>query len=291
MARRRMFSLDVVDTDKFACMSKDARYLYFELGVRADDDGFIGSPMRIIKMTESTKENLNELINTGFIIQFDTGIIVITDWLQNNQLRKDRYKPTVYVNERNQISIDESAKKYVLNGNQMETNGLPSDTPDVNQIEANGLRNKLNSIEKESNNKFSGKPNGNQRFPQDRLGKNSIDKDSINNNCAESDCPQDAEEVIEMYHTYCPSLTKAPEFEEIINHSDGKYKGLYEKLNNVIAINNPAITTNEFKTVFINGNGQFKEAVTKGTKKKGYLCELEFLLESIANSRKEKATA
>lgn len=291
MARRRMFSLDVVDTDKFACMSKDARYLYFELGVRADDDGFIGSPMRIIKMTESTKENLNELINTGFIIQFDTGIIVITDWLQNNQLRKDRYKPTVYVNERNQISIDESEKKYVLNGNQMETNGLPSDTPDVNQMEANGLRNKLNSIEKESNNKFSGKPNGNQRFPQDRLGKNSIDKDSINNNCAESDCPQDAEEVIEMYHTYCPSLTKAPEFEEIINHSDGKYKGLYEKLNNVIAINNPAITTNEFKTVFINGNGQFKEAVTKGTKKKGYLCELEFLLESIANSRKNKATA
>lgn len=291
MARRRMFSLDVVDTDKFACMSKDARYLYFELGVRADDDGFIGSPMRIIKMTESTKENLNELINTGFIIQFDTGIIVITDWLQNNQLRKDRYKPTVYVNERNQISINESAKKYVLNGNQMETNGLPSDTQDVNQMEANGLRNKLNNIEKESNNKFSGKPNGNQRFPQDRLGKNSIDKDSINNNCAESDCPQDAEEVIEMYHTCCPSLTKAPEFEEIINHSDGKYKGLYEKLNNVIAINNPAITTNEFKTVFINGNGQFKEAVTKETKKKGYLCELEFLLESIANSRKKKATA
>ncbi len=291
MARRRMFSLDVVDTDKFACMSKDARYLYFELGVRADDDGFIGSPMRIIKMTESTKENLNELINTGFIIQFDIGIIVITDWLQNNQLRKDRYKPTVYVNERNQISIDESAKKYVLNGNQMETNGLPSDTQDVNQMEANGLRNKLNNIEKESNNKFSGKPNGNQRFPQDRLGKNSIDKDSINNNCAESDCPQDAEEVIEMYHTYCPLLTKAPEFEEIINHSDGKYRGLYEKLNNVIAINNPAITTNEFKTVFINGNGQFKEAVTKETKKKGYLCELEFLLESIANSRKNKATA
>lgn len=291
MARRRMFSLDVVDTDKFACMSKDARYLYFELGVRADDDGFIGSPMRIIKMTESTKENLNELINTGFIIQFDTGIIVITDWLQNNQLRKDRYKPTVYVNERNQISIDESAKKYVLNDNQMETNGLPSDTQDVNQMETNGLRDKLNNIEKESNNKFSGKPNGNQRFPQDRLGKNSIDKDSINNNCAESDCPQDAEEVIEMYHTYCPSLTKAPEFEEIINCSDGKYKGLYEKLNNVIAINNPAVTTNEFKTVFINGNGQLKEAVTKETKKKGYLCELEFLLESIANSRKKKATA
>lgn len=291
MARRRMFSLDVVDTDKFACMSKDARYLYFELGVRADDDGFIGSPMRIIKMTESTKENLNELINTGFIIQFDTGIIVITDWLQNNQLRKDRYKPTVYVNERNQISIDESAKKYVLNGNQMETNGLPSDTQDVNQMEANGLRNKLNNIEKESNNKFSGKPNGNQRFPQDRSGKNSIDKDSINNNCAESDCPQDAEEVIEMYHTYCPLLTKAPEFEEIINCSDGKHRGLYEKLNNVIAINNPAVTTDEFKTVFINGNGQFKEAVTKETKKKGYLCELEFLLESIANSRKKKATA
>lgn len=288
MARRRMFSLDVVDTDKFACMSKDARYLYFELGVRADDDGFIGSPMRIIKMTESTKENLNELINTGFIIQFDTGIIVITDWLQNNQLRKDRYKPTVYVNERNQISIDESAKKYVLNGNQMETNGLPSDTPDVNQMEANGLRNKLNNIEKESNNKFSCKPNGNQRFPQDRLGKNSIDKDSINNNCAKSSYPE-AQEVIDMYNNTCTSLTLSPNIEIIGEQWDGKYKGLYEAINKCIPLTNPTITTNEFKTMFETAEGM-SEQIKKSSKENGCTNELEFILNRMLKA-KEKVTA
>ena len=282
MARRRMFSLDVVDTDKFACMSKDARYLYFELGVRADDDGFIGSPMRIIKMTESTKENLNELINTGFIIQFDTGIIVITDWLQNNQLRKDRYKPTVYVNERNQISIDESAKKYVLNGNQMETNGLPSDTPDVNQMEANGLRNKLNSIEKESNNKFSGKPNGNQRFPQDRLGKNSIDKDSINNNCAKSGRPQDVDEIGNMFNEYCPSLGKAPKSDEM---SDSVRKKLINCLLSPLTIDN-------YKKLFIDAENESDE-LKKRTEEKQYSSDFELvldILQELGKKLQNKAT-
>lgn len=178
MARRRMFSLDVVDTDRFACMSKDARYLYYELGVRADDDGFIGSPMRIIKMTESTTDDLKELTNNGFIIKFNTGIIVIKDWLQNNQIRKDRYTETVYTKEKQQISIDESTKEYVLNDNQTATNGLPTGIPNGNQMATNGLPDKSNNIEKESKDKDFGLPNGNQRFPQDRVGKSSIDKDS-----------------------------------------------------------------------------------------------------------------
>ena len=151
MARRRMFSLDVVDTDKFACMSKDARYLYYELGVRADDDGFIGSPRRIIKMTESTMDDLNELINNGFIIRFNTGIVVIKDWLQNNQIRSDRYKPTIYSDEKQQISIDECTKKYIFTGtvNPMITNGLPSDIPDGNHMTTNRLLDKSNDIQKE----------------------------------------------------------------------------------------------------------------------------------------------
>lgn len=203
MARRRMFSLDVVDTDRFACMSKGARYLYYELGVRADDDGFIGSPMRIIKMTESTTDDLEELTNNGFIIKFNTGIIVIKDWLQNNQIRKDRYKPTVYIDERHQISIDESAKKYVLTDNQAETNGLPSDIPNDNQAETNGLPDKSNDIEKESKNKYFGKPNGDQRFPQNRLdkdnlGKNNLDKDNLSKLL-------EPEQIVNLFNDICKS--------------------------------------------------------------------------------------
>lgn len=44
MARRRMFSLDVVDTDRFLDMPSSTQALYFHLGMRADDDGFVASP-------------------------------------------------------------------------------------------------------------------------------------------------------------------------------------------------------------------------------------------------------
>ena len=169
MARRRMFSLDVVDTDRFACMSKGARYLYYELGVRADDDGFIGSPMRIIKMTESTTDDLEELTNNGFIIKFNTGIIVIKDWLQNNQIRSDRYKPTVYTDERQQIGIDESAKKYVFIGNQAETNGKPSDIP-----------------------------NGNQRYPQNRVDKDNLGKNNLGKLL-------EPEQIVNLFNDICKS--------------------------------------------------------------------------------------
>jgi len=38
MAQKRMFSLSVVDTDRFIEMPLTARLLYYELGMRADDD-------------------------------------------------------------------------------------------------------------------------------------------------------------------------------------------------------------------------------------------------------------
>lgn len=269
MARRRMFSLDVVDTDKFACMSKDARYLYYELGVRADDDGFIGSPRRIIKMTESTMDDLNELINNGFIIRFNTGIVVIKDWLQNNQIRSDRYKPTIYSDEKQQISIDECTKKYIFTGtvNPMITNGLPSDIPDGNQMTTNGLLDKSNDIQKEPKNKVFGKPKGNQRFPQDRLGKDSIGKDSIgkdsiNNNCVNSDHQQEYfnmfksnvgneqgsnhgctfTDIVEMYNEICQS------FEHIDNPEN------YTEMHSSIFINcfHKGYTEKDYRNAFNN---------------------------------------
>ena len=41
MANRRMFSLTVVDTDQFMDMPASSQCLYFHLGMRADDDGFV----------------------------------------------------------------------------------------------------------------------------------------------------------------------------------------------------------------------------------------------------------
>ena len=113
MANRRMFSLDVIDTDTFLDMPCSARLLYYDLGMRADDDGFLQTAQKILRFTGATKDDMNVLVSRGFVIPFDSGVIVIRHWKQNNEIKKDRYKPTVCVTERAQLSVD-AAKKYEL---------------------------------------------------------------------------------------------------------------------------------------------------------------------------------
>ena len=115
MANRRMFSLDVVDTDAFLDMPCSARLLYYDLGMRADDDGFLSDAKKILRFTGASRDDLNVLIARGFVLAFDTGVIVIRHWGMNNQIRRDRYKPTLCSAERAQISTDKSGV-YSLNG-------------------------------------------------------------------------------------------------------------------------------------------------------------------------------
>lgn len=127
MARRRMFSLDVIDNDIFQDLPKTTKYLYFELGMRADDDGFIGNPKRLLRMLGCDDDDLRLLIAKGYILSFDDGIIVIRDWHIHNQLRQDRHKPTMYTDYLIQLELN-TKKQYILlndDGNQMATNGKP----------------------------------------------------------------------------------------------------------------------------------------------------------------------
>lgn len=84
MANKRMFSLDVIDTDKFTDMPLSAQALYFHLGLRADDDGFVASPRKIMKIVDCKQDDMKILIAKGYIIPFESGIIVIRHWKMHN---------------------------------------------------------------------------------------------------------------------------------------------------------------------------------------------------------------
>lgn len=73
-----MFSLDVVDTDAFLDLPASSQSLYFHLGLRADDDGFISSPRRIASTVNASTDDLKLLIAKGFIIPFASGVCVVT---------------------------------------------------------------------------------------------------------------------------------------------------------------------------------------------------------------------
>lgn len=131
MARKRMFSLLVVDTDEFLDMPSSTQSLYYHLGMRADDDGFVSSPKKIVKLVNCSNDDLKLLIAKGFIIPFDSGIIAIRHWKLNNDLKKDRYTPTIYLNEKSTLKVNKN-KVYSIDGNNLDTkwiqNGNKLDT-------------------------------------------------------------------------------------------------------------------------------------------------------------------
>ena len=149
MAARRMFSKSVVKDDNFTELSKDARLLYFYLGLEADDDGFISSSRTIMNEAGVSEEALKELVDADFIIKFETKVILIRHWKQNNQIRSDRHCDTVHKKEMKLVYFDNESKTYELltnNDNQMSTNCQPNDT----QMAAEWLSNGKPSIDKYS---------------------------------------------------------------------------------------------------------------------------------------------
>lgn len=118
-----MFSKTIIDSDLFLDMPTSTRLLYFDLSMRADDDGFVNSPKKIIRMTGASEDDLRILISKNFIIPFESGVVVIKHWKIHNYIRKDRYKPTMCIDEKQQLGIKNS--EYVL------TDGIPV----VNQME------------------------------------------------------------------------------------------------------------------------------------------------------------
>lgn len=125
MAVKRMFSIDVTETDTFLDMPLTAQALYFHLGMRGDDDGFVSNPRSVMRVAGCNEADLKTLEESGYIITFRSGVIVISDWKVNNNLRNDRYKPTTFQDERSKLS-ETANKRYILRtGNQVDTNGIP----------------------------------------------------------------------------------------------------------------------------------------------------------------------
>jgi hypothetical protein len=123
MAQRRMFSLKIIDTDRFLEMPSSSRLLYFDLSMRADDDGFVDAPKKILNMTGASEDDLKILCAKQYLIPFDSGVCVIKDWKIHNYIAKDRYTETHYKDEKTMLIIDEneSYTKCIQDGNKMLT--------------------------------------------------------------------------------------------------------------------------------------------------------------------------
>lgn len=116
MAERRMFAKTIVLSDAFLDMPTSARCLYFTLGMFADDDGFVNSPRGIMRQCGASDGDMQILLDKKFVLLFESGVIVIKHWRIHNYIQKDRYKPTKYQEEMNQLTTDDNG------GYRMDTN-------------------------------------------------------------------------------------------------------------------------------------------------------------------------
>jgi hypothetical protein len=108
MAKRRMFALTIIDSDAFTDMPLSTQALYFHLSMRADDDGFINNPKKIMRMIGASEDDFKLLVLKKFILPFDSGIVVIKHWKIHNYIPKDRYTPTVYTEEKTMLEAKEN---------------------------------------------------------------------------------------------------------------------------------------------------------------------------------------
>lgn len=128
MAQRRMFSRKITETDRFLEMPLSSQALYFHLNMGADDEGFIDKAKTIQRTIGASDDDMKLLIAKGFLIPFDSGVVVIRHWRIHNYIRSDRFQSTLHQDEKTQLEYDHSKtamlkplKNVIPNGYQMDT--------------------------------------------------------------------------------------------------------------------------------------------------------------------------
>ena len=197
MAQRRMISLSVIDTDKFIDMPASTRLLYYDLSMRADDDGFVSSPNKIARMVGCSIEDLDKLIENEYLIRFESGVVAIKHWKISNRLKKDRYTPTRYKEELGML-VEVESVYCIRNRNKTE----PQDS-----------------------------------IGKDRLVQDSSDKDSSEHGGCEQPRNKSSlnyEKAVDSFNRMCPSLPKVRALTDnrrrLIDKADKLINGDFEAL-------------------------------------------------------------
>lgn len=115
MAQKRMFDKAIIDTDNFMDLPIGTKAVYFLLGMEADDEGFV-SYKKVMRIHGGSEDDIKVLVAKNFLIQFPSGVVVITDWNKNNWLDTRRIKNTEYQHEKSLLVVNNDKTYSLSNG-------------------------------------------------------------------------------------------------------------------------------------------------------------------------------
>ena len=181
-----MFAKTIIDSDAFLDMPMSARLLYYDLSMRADDDGFNNAPKKIMRTIGASNDDLNILAARKFIIPFENGVVVIKHWRIHNYIRKDTYNETQYKEQKAMLEYDEKNAYRLIRD---------EDCPAIEEQSAS----RRQSVDEPST--------------QVRLGKDSLDKASIE----EEPKTRKAHPTLEEIKAYCEERGNGIDAEQFFN--------------------------------------------------------------------------
>ncbi|HHJ3995018.1 TPA: DNA replication protein DnaD [Enterococcus faecium] len=96
MAEKRMLAKSFLNNASFMKMSDSAKLLYVYLNTNADDDGIVEA-YPYMKMLGTPDDDVKILFTKGFVFFLNEDLLTfLPHWLQNQNIRIDRYKPSIY---------------------------------------------------------------------------------------------------------------------------------------------------------------------------------------------------
>lgn len=107
MAIRRCFSKKIVRSDDFLDLPATTQLLYFQLGMEADDRGYVNNARSVIKITGCGVGDLEMLISKRFVLLREERLILIKGWRINNTIQPTRISESLYVDDLKKLFFDE----------------------------------------------------------------------------------------------------------------------------------------------------------------------------------------
>ena len=114
MAKRRCISVDVYESEEFFELCDRAKVLYTCFILRSDDEGVIINPKTAMRLCAATNEDLEQLMEKGFVLKVE-GIYIVRHWYAHNRIQPSKKIPSVYGKELSLLSVNEQ-KLYELDG-------------------------------------------------------------------------------------------------------------------------------------------------------------------------------
>ena len=213
MAERRMFSKRIIESARFLRMPASSRLLYFDLGMRADDDGVVEA-YTVIRATGATEDDFKILVAKNFLKILNEDLVsYITDWSENNRIRPDRKIDSIYKGLLIQVLPDVELVEKRERAD-YKTSKITYSVQNVDEKAVNTEQKNLSCMDWTT----SGQPTDNQRTTngRHRIGKDRIGKDSTGEGSVEGGrtnkfvlCEADASRIIHSWNALGISSIKS----------------------------------------------------------------------------------